>query len=53
MSKEEAEELKQATIKLLEKMNTDTQEERRVIKLIYGFTLSGFRECVAGKGGEG
>ncbi len=49
MSKEEAEELKQATIALLEKMNTDTQEERRIIKLIYSFTLSGFRESVAGK----
>lgn len=49
MSKKEAEETRQATIALLEKMNIDTQEERRIIKLIYSFTLSGFRESVAGR----
>lgn len=50
-SKEYAERLKQSAKELIDGIGTDTEEERRIITLIYGFARSGFRECRAGKGG--
>lgn len=49
MGKEQAEQLKETSKEILESIGTDTPLERKVIKLIYGFICSGYRECVAGK----
>lgn len=49
--KERAERLKQSAKELLDGIGTDTEEEQRIVALIYGCVRSGFRECHAGKGG--
>lgn len=48
-SKEYAEQLKQGAKELIDGIGTDTEEERKILKLIYGFARSGFLECRAGK----
>ncbi len=49
MGKEKAEQLKISSKEILDNIGTDTPTEQKVIKLIYGFICSGYRECVAGK----
>lgn len=49
-SKEYAERLKQSTKELIDGIGTDTEDEQRIINLIYGFTRSGFLESRARKG---
>ena len=49
MSKEYAEQLKKSTKELLDGIGTDTEEERYIIKLIYGFV----RQNVFLKVGQG
>ncbi|MDE6314780.1 MAG: hypothetical protein K2M46_14400 [Lachnospiraceae bacterium] len=46
--KEYVERLRQSTKEMLDEIGTDTEIEQTVIKLIYGFTYSGYRECMAG-----
>lgn len=50
-SKEHAERLKQSAKELIDSIGTDTEEEQRIVTLIYGFIRSGFLESRAGKGG--
>lgn len=50
-NKEHVERLKQDTKELLESIGTDTEEEQRILTLIYGFVRSGFLESRVGKGG--
>lgn len=50
-SKEYAERLKQSAKELLDGIGTDTEEEQRIVTLIYGLVYSGFMESKAGKGG--
>ena len=51
MSKEYAEQLKKSAKELIDSIGTDTEEEQRIVTLIYGFIRSGFMESRAGKGG--
>ena len=51
MSKEYAEQLKKSAKELIDSIGTDTEEEQRIVTLMYGFIRSGFMESRAGKGG--
>lgn len=51
MSKEYAEQLKKSAKELIDSIGTDTEEEQRIVTLIYGFIRSGFMESRVGKGG--
>ncbi len=51
MSKEYAEQLKKSAKELIDSIGTDTEEEQRIVTLIYSFIRSGFMESRAGKGG--
>ena len=48
-SKEYAERLKQSAKELLDGIGTDTEEEQRIVTLIYGLVRSGFMESRTGK----
>lgn len=52
MSKEYADNLKNDIKEYVDKIDTSSSLGQKVIKLIYGFVKSGFKECVAGKGGD-
>lgn len=52
MSKEHTEQLKEKAKELLDRIGTETEEEQRIVKLLYCFILSGLKECNAGKGGR-
>ena len=51
MSKEYAEQLKKSAKELIDSIGTDTEEEQRIVTLIYSFIRSGFMESRAGKDG--
>lgn len=49
--KEYTEYLKQSAKELIDGIGTDTEEEQRLVKFIYGFIRSSFLKSRAGKGG--
>lgn len=51
MGKERVEQLKASSKEMLESIGADTPLEQKAIRMIYGFVLSLYEECMAGKGG--
>ena len=49
-SKEYAEQLKRSAKELIDGIGTETEEEQRIVTLIYGFIRSGFLKSRSGKG---
>lgn len=49
--KEYAERLKSEAKEFIDGIGTESERDQRIIKLIYGFARSGFRESRAEKGG--
>lgn len=45
------EHLKSSAREFIDGIGTESERDRRIIKLIYGFTRTGFLESRAGKGG--
>ena len=50
-NKEYAKQLKQSAKELIDGIGVDTEEDQRIIKLIYGFARAGFFESRAMRGG--
>lgn len=49
--KEYFEHLKSSAKEFIDGIGTESERDQRIIKLIYGFTRTGFRESRADKGG--
>lgn len=49
MNHEDMLKMKEDTKKYIDCIGTETEEEQKVIKLIYGFTYTGYRECMISK----
>ena len=49
-NKEYFEQLKSEAKEFIDAIGTENEYDQRIIKLIYGFALTGFEESIAGKG---